>query len=205
MTLEINRNDYGLIDFSDIEINMRTDTICIKSTGEIIENKDDVREILQDHSKTKAINNAKEKEIRRIAGLQEKKDYMCLNWKKDSHFIKVFRTELREYMKVTKLSTNARAFLFSILPYIHYPSNEIANTDGTSFTNEELQELTGLGRDAIDKTLKELEDKLFIKRVGKKRARKIYANPYLFAGRDIEKNTKKEIDNAGYQPLTPYK
>jgi len=204
MTLEINRNDYDLIDFSDIEINMRTDTIYVKSTGEIIENKNDVREILQDHSKTKAINNAKEKEIRRIAGLQEKKDYLWLNWKKDSHFIKVFRTELREYMKVTKLSTNARAFLFSVQMYIEYPTNRIAKPDGTNFTNEELTELTGLSKNILNKTLKELEDKHFIKKVGQGRAREIYFNPYLMAGKDIEKNTKKIIDEAGYKPLTSY-
>lgn len=203
MALEINRNDYDLIDFSDIEINMRTDTICVKSTGEIIENKDDVREILQDYSKTKAINNAKEKEIRRIAGLQEKKDYLCLNWKKDSYFIKVFRTELREYMKVTKLSTNARAFLFSVQMYIEYPTNRIAKPDGTSFTNKELQEITGLSSKTLKKVMNELEEKQFIVRKGNRQAREIYFNPYLMSsGNEILKTTKKLFDN--YKPITPY-
>lgn len=52
--------------------------------------------------------------------------------------------------------------------------------------------------------MNELEEKRFIKRVGERQARKIYVNPYLFAGGDIKKDTKKEIDNAGYKPVTPY-
>lgn len=203
MALEINRNDYDLIDFSDIEINMRTDTICVKSTGEIIENKDDVREILQDYSKTKAINNAKEKEIRRIAGLQEKKDYMWLDWKKNSHFIKVYRTELREYMKTVKLSPNAGLFLFYIQSYIEFQTNRIAKTNGESFTNKELEELTGLTTRIIKYTLDELEEKHFIKRKGNGKARELYFNPYLIcAGNEVLKSTLDLFKD--YKSITPF-
>lgn len=204
MPMAIEINDFDYIDFDDLEVDKKNDIIYHKQTGEIIDDRATIRYILDNNNKNKAIDNAKEKEIRRIADMQEKKNYLWLDWKKDSYFIKVFRTELREYMKVTKLSTNARAFLFSVQMYIEYPTNRIAKPDGTNFTNAELTELTGLSKNTLNKTLKELEDKHFIKKVGQGRAREIYFNPYLMAGKDIEKSTKKIIDEAGYKPLTSY-
>ena len=88
----------------DLEINRGTNTLYNKETGEIIEDKGVIINLLEKVSKDKQVDNAKVKEIRRMFDLEEKKEKYWLNWKEDSHFIKIYRTELREYMQTIKLS-----------------------------------------------------------------------------------------------------
>ncbi|WP_042681975.1 hypothetical protein [Anaerosalibacter massiliensis] len=189
----------------DLEINRGTNTLYNKETGEIIEDKEVIINLLKKVSKDKQVDNAKVKEIRRMFDLEEKKEKYWLNWKEDSHFIKIYRTELREYMQTIKLSPDEGLFLFCIQTYVEFQTNRIAKPDGTSFSNKELQELTKLGRDKIKGLLKTLEDKLFIKRVGQRQAREIYFNPYLIcSGNEVSKATVNLFKDAGYRPITPY-
>lgn len=187
----------------NIKIDMKNNRVFDITTGEIFKDKADIRKILDKASDDKKEDNAKTKQIRKMFDMQEKKDIYHLDFKKNSHFIKIYRTELREYMQTIKLSPNAGLFLICLQSYVEYQTNRIAKPNGESFNNDELQEITGLSDKTLKNTLNELEQKLFIKRVGQRQAREIYFNPYLIcAGNEIEKNTLNLFHK--YEPITSY-
>ena len=174
-------------------------------TGEIHTDKDKIQELLEILKKDKEFNRNMEKTIRNTWGLQTKADKYHLNWKQNSWFIKIYRTEIREYLEIVKLSPHAGLLLVYIQHYIEYGTNRITKTNGTNFTNKELQEVTGISRDKLKDSLNELEKKLFIIRKGNGSAREIFFNPYLIcSGNEVLKNVVALFDNAGYKPITPY-
>lgn len=93
--------------------------------------------------------------------------------------IKVFAVTQRDMLKDKKLSVNAMALLLTMQCYIEQYTNRVAKPNGTSFTNIDLGKLVGLSSKTLKVTLNELEEKQFILRVGKSRAREFYFNPNL--------------------------
>lgn len=172
------------------------------STGELIE-ESDIDELIEDAELENSLYTATTKALLKIFGISEDEVFCKYSWKKNSWFIKIYRTEMRKYKKDVKLSSNAGLVLLYLQDYIEHKTNRITTTDGNSLTNKEMQDLTGLGRDSMQKALNELEEKMFIVRVGKKRAREIYFNPYLMcSGNIISKDTLSLFDD--YVPITPY-
>lgn len=175
---------------SRFEFNEHRKELIDTVTGEIYTEKRDVERILCQLKAEKQINKSIEYRMRETWGLETELQKYQLNWKEDSHFIKIYRTEMRGHKNNTKLSNSAGLLLLYIQDYIEYKTNKICKPNKESFTNKELQDLTGLGRDTIITSLNELEEALFIIRVGKGKAREIYFNPYLAsAGNEVAKET----------------
>ena len=173
------------------------------NTGEVIYNIDSVSSFIKDANIKNNADKDKLKQIKKEFGIQEYTDIYNVKWKKNSQFIKIYRTEFREYMKTIKLNSNEKNFIFSLQCYIEFKTNRIAKSNGDDFSNDELQELTGLSKNTLNKTLKTLETKLLIVRTGKGRARKIYFNPHLMCGgNDLLIETEKLFEE--YQSITPY-
>ncbi|CAK7015558.1 hypothetical protein [Tissierella sp.] len=193
--------------FDNLEYDKANNIVYDKSTGEIIDDKLVIEKAITEQEKQERKDKAKKRELNRTLGKVDKRETHDLNWKsgKKVQFIKIYRTEKREYIKTIRLSPEGGLFLFCIDNYIEMETNRIAKPDGSNFTNKELQELTGLGRDKLKNVLNELEEKLFIIREGQRQAREIYYNPYLScAGNELLLSTKKMFDDAGYKPITQY-
>ncbi len=172
-------------------------------TGQIYSEKEEIYKVLEQIKNDKQYNRTMEKAIREIWGLKTELEQYHLNWKSDSWFIKIYRTEMREYLKEISLSSYAGLVLFYIQNHIEYKTNRVVNKNNKSFTNKELIKLTKISENTLIDVLNELEEKLFIKKVGKRRAREIYFNPYLAtAGNEVDKEVVKMFDD--YKPITPY-
>ena len=172
-------------------------------TGEIHNEQKDIEGILKILKEDKEFNRDIEKQLRKDFDLPTEIERNQHNWKNDSWFIKIYRTEMREYKKNVKLSPSAALLLFYLQDYIEYKTNRIANKKGKTFTNKDLSQLVDISENPIVGALNELEEKHFIKRVGKRRAREIYFNPYLAcAGNEISKDTLDMFN--GYVSITLY-
>lgn len=173
-------------------------------TGEIL-GKDNPRLDLaiDEYEKIIKFNKANKKAVKKVQGKVDLSETHHLDWKKKSHFIKIYRTEIREYKKQVRLSENASAILFYLQDYIEYKTNKVLNSNGEGFSNSDIHELTGVSERSIGRSLKELEDKWFIKRLGRTNQREIYVNPYLYcAGNIVSKDTIKLF--SGYSSNTQY-
>ena len=172
-------------------------------TGEIYNCREEAEKWLDIIDEEKHSNNIMINDVKDTFGIKSALQLYQFKWKDDSWFIKIYRTEMREYKKKTQLSSSAGLLLFYIQDYIEYKTNRIANQSGKSFTNKELGELAGLSEKTVMKALNELETKKFIKRFGKSRSREFYFNPYLAsAGNEMDKSLLKMFDD--YTPITPF-
>ena len=193
-------------DFDDLEYDKPSNTIYGKGTGEIIDDKTTIEKAIEDHDKQVKYDKAKKKEFNKKLGKVYKEDTHHFGWKsgKKVQFIKIYRTEMREYKKSIKLSSNAGLLLFYIQDYIEFETNRIAKPDGSTFTNKELQALTGLSDKPLRNALNELEDLFFIKRVGQGKAREIYFNPYLMCSGVAILKEVVDVLFKDYKPCTAY-
>lgn len=169
-------------------------------TGEVYRSLDDVKHILGRIKYDKEFNRSMERAIRETWGIKTELETYHQKWKSDSWFVKIYRTEMREYKEKIKLSHSAGLVLLYIQDYIEYKTNRIINKNGKPFTNKELASLIGINKNTVADVLNELEHKKFIKRIGNRRAREIYFNPYLAtAGNEIDKDTVKMFNS--YEPV----
>lgn len=175
---------------SRFELDAKNRSLIDLEDGVIYTEKEEVEELLKQISDDKEFNRSMEKTIRETWGLKTGSELYEYNWKRDSWFVKIYRTEMREYKERTHLSPSAGLVLVYMLDYIEYQSNRITKKNGKSFTNKELIELVKISENTLVGALNELEEKHFIKRVGNRRAREIYFNPYLAtSGIEVEKKT----------------
>lgn len=176
-----------------------------KETGEILDKNDPRLDLaIKEYEKLIEINKVNKKAVKKVQGKIDLSETHHLGWKKKSHFIKIYRTEMREYKKEVKLSPSSGLLLFYLQDYIQYSTNKITKPNGVNLSNADIENLTGLSTKTVSNSLKELDDKLFIKRVGIGSAREIYFNPYLAcSGNEIEDRTI-DILFKDYKPLTAY-
>lgn len=190
--------------FNDFEYDKSTNTIYDLETGEIIDNsKVNVEQLIEIKKKEDAIRKAKEKELKKSVGIEDKKDTHDFHFKEGSYFIKHYRTEKREYMKQIDISLNALGVLSYIENYIEMETNRVAKPNGDSFTNKELLELFKVSDRTLKNLLNELEEKHFIKRVGNRQAREIYYNPYFMCSGNVIAFSTKELFK-DYRPITAH-
>lgn len=184
-------------------LNKLTKELIDLQTGEIYTNAEEVEEWYKRRSDEKRLDRDLERDIIATFGIKTELELYQQRWKNDSWFIKVYRTERREFLKKAKLSVNASALLFQIEGYLEFKTNRVANKNGKRFTNKDLQDMVGISSTTLKNTLNELEDKLIIKRVGDGQSREIYINPYLMcAGNKMSKDIEELFKD--YSPLTPY-
>lgn len=184
-------------------LNKKDRTLTDVEDGVIYTEAEEIDQLLEKIKNDKEFNRSMEKAIRDTWGLKTGLEIYQQNWKDNSWFIKIYRTEMREYKKQVQLSSSAGLVLFYMQDYIEYKTNRIANKRGKSFTNKELLTLIKISENTLIDVLNELEEKHFIKRIGNRRAREIYFNPYLAtAGNIIDKEVIKMFD--AYKAITPF-
>lgn len=59
----------------------------------------------------------------RLVRARNGENYSIVNIKENYHFSKIFRTDVRYMLEEFKLSVYGRAFLYSLLPYLYFPTN----------------------------------------------------------------------------------
>lgn len=181
---------------SHFKLNRSKKELISLKTGEIYNKREEVILIIEQLKKDKQFNQSMERGLRETFELPTGIDLYQYKWKKDCWFIKIYRTEMREYKKSVKLSPSTGLLLLYMQDYIEFPSNRIVKSNGTVFTNKDFSKLTGLSENPIINGLNDLEEKYFIKRVGKRRSREIYFNPYLACpGNSVEKSTVKMFED----------
>lgn len=126
---------------------------------------------------------------------QETKD-ICESWKMKDFY----KTNSEEMQLVSKeLSTNEKAFLFSIVPYISFDHNSLQIGKGKKAVDvgtEDLVEITGMSRSIVYSTINSLVDKDIIFRGKNSRNMQYYVNPWLFCkGNRINKVLKNMFKN----------
>lgn len=172
-------------------------------TGEIYTEKEEIAEWIESRKHEKEDEKNLVKQLRQTFNLPTALELYQQRWKDDSWFIKVYRTEMREYKKQTQLSSSAGLLLFYLIEYIEYRTNRIVDKKGKALTNDDMADLVGLNKKTIVKSLSELESKMFIKRIGAGRSRQIYFNPYLASGgNQLDKTIIEKFED--YEPITAY-
>lgn len=188
-------------DMDKYKIDIENERIIDTETGVIITDKSEIKLIQSDLKQHIQEDKAIEKEVKKMIG--EDEEEILHNWKEGTHFNKIYRTELREYMNSIELSPESRAFLFSIQAYIRFITNKIAFKNDKRMSNKDLMNITGLKKKALIYALDELEQKHFIKRTGGTRSREIYCNPYLMCSGDRVLKSTRDLFNK-YTPITSY-
>lgn len=184
-------------------LNKETRELTDLQTGEIYTNSEEVKEWYKRRSDEKQMDRDLERDIMTTFDIKTELELYQQKWKNDSWFIKVYRTERREFLKRTKLTVNASALLFQMEGYLEFKTNRVASKTGKRFTNKDLQAMVGISPATLKNALNELEEKLIIKRVGDSQSREIYINPYLMcAGNKMSKDIEELFND--YSPLTPY-
>ena len=185
------------------KVNEATGEFLDLETGQVCTEEDEIMSLIKDLKEDKDLINSAIKIIRDKLGLKTELELYQMKWKSDSWFIKIYRTERREFFKKVKLSVNATSLLFHMEGYLEFKTNRVATKEGKRFSNKDLQEMVGLSPTTLKNALNELEEKLIIKRVGESQKRQIYINPYLMcAGNKMSKDIEKLFSD--YKPSTAY-
>lgn len=114
-------------------------------------------------------------------------------WKME-HFYKGCIDEIKQIMK--ELSTNEKAFLFAVAPYVGYEDCCIKHQNGDDITTEDLVGLTGLGRTTLFSVINSLCEKDILYKGKNSKAKQYFMNPWIFAkGNRINKVLKTMFKN----------
>ena len=126
---------------------------------------------------------------------KESIDYLSQHqdWKME-HFYKGHTDEIRKLMR--ELSTNEKAFLFSVVVYVGYEDCCIKHPNGKDITTSDLMEITGLGKSYFYETVNGLIKKDIIYKGKNSKNRQYFVNPWLFCkGNRINKVLKTMFKN----------
>lgn len=98
-------------------------------------------------------------------------------WKID-HFYKGNLREISKWMK--DLSTNERAMLFTLSPYIGYDDCCLKHENGDMVTFDFISGISDMGRATVSRTLNALIKKDILYRGKNSKERQYFINPWLF-------------------------
>jgi hypothetical protein len=175
------------------------------STGEIIENENQIVKIHQNHLYEEVIkSNEALVKIGKNIGMRIVKDrkgniYNSYNVKEGYHFVKAFKVDIRDMLETNKLSIISRGFIYTCLAYIHFPTNTLV-IDGETPTNERICEKFGLGKTKLFEVYKELEKLEVIKRKKFNGQTIIYINPFLHSSGLVDTETYNLFKDSIYNP-----
>jgi len=114
-------------------------------------------------------------------------------WKIEN-FFKGHAGEIKKW--VAELSTQEKAFLFSIAPYVSYDDCHLQYVNGNDIGTEDLVKVTGMVRRTIYDVVKSLTDKDILYRGKNSKNRQYFVNPWLFCkGNRINKVLKTMFKN----------
>jgi hypothetical protein len=136
----------------------------------------------------------------RLVRAKNGEKYSIINIKENFHFTKLFRTDVRYMLETFKLSVYGRAFLYSLLPYLYFPTNSVI-VDGKQPDLDGLIKLTGIGKSKIYEVFNELEGLNIIKKEKIGTRFVIYLNPFLHSCGLVDKDTYKIFEDSIFNPL----
>lgn len=122
-----------------------------------------------------------------------------VNVKENYHFAKVYRTDVIDAMNKFELNVWEKGFLFTFLPYLHFPSNSIV-VDGKHPDIPELCKMTGVGKSKLYEILSSLESNNIIVREKLLGELVIFFNPFLTSCGLVSLDTYKLFENSIYNP-----
>ena len=189
--------------FTNVEVDLEKGIVYDISTGEIYNDIEDGKCLLEDSKLHNQYNKAKAKAMRKVYGITDRIEKYYTNWKKKMYFNKVYRVEFREYLDNIKLSPDSALLFLYFQTRLEEKTNKIINDKGKNFSNKEIIELVGLSNKRVKSALSEMEEKLLIKRIGSTHNRAMYMNPYLICtGNVIEIDTVNLFEN--YVKMSSY-
>jgi hypothetical protein len=108
-----------------------------------------------------------------------------------------FKGHIKEIVKLmSSLSTNEKAFLFSIIPYIGYNDCCLKFLNNKQINTEDFPRLTGLSRSVCYETINLLIKKDILYKGKNSHGRQYFINPWLFCkGQRINKVLKTMFEN----------
>nr|WP_156736285.1 hypothetical protein [Mycobacterium sp. E3298] len=136
----------------------------------------------------------------RLVKARNGESYNIINIKERFHFTKIFKTDVRFVLDEFKLSVYSRAFLYSLLPYLYFPTNTVI-IDGKNPEIDDLMKLVGIGKSKIYEVMNELENLNIIKREKVNGKLIIYFNPFLHSCGLVDTETYKLFENSIFNPL----
>lgn len=111
-----------------------------------------------------------------------------INVKESYHFAKIFKVDVRDMMIKTNLTVHAKAFIYTCLCYLYFPSNTVI-VNGKNPDIKELCDIVGIGKSKLYEVLDELEENDVIKREKINGCLVIYFNPFLHSCGLVDKYT----------------
>jgi hypothetical protein len=122
-----------------------------------------------------------------------KKSDITDEWKME-HFYKGHIAEIQKIMR--ELSTNEKAFLFAIAPYVGYEDCCLKYPNNRDLTMDGLVEVSGMCRSVVFNVVSSLIDKDILYRGKNSKNRQYFVNPWIFCkGQRINKVLKTMFKN----------
>jgi|GEM_PF-4483540 len=153
-------------------------------TGELVSNIDDVLSYMKLAEEYYDLLSTEQ--------IQAKKEMYNNKWNSKHRFTKLYQVKSSGLIQ---LSYKAKSLLFTFLCLLTKSQNVVLYK-GKPPTNKDLMKLSGLNRDSLTKSLKELEDNNIIYRTSNRRDRNILFNPYYaFNGQNLLNDTQIIFDH----------
>jgi DNA-binding MarR family transcriptional regulator len=102
-----------------------------------------------------------------------------LLWKPEKYFNKTFKSYIELIRKKYGLSVNELGIIYLLSQCITYESNLIVNTSGDPMIKKDLEEILGIGQNAVDKHMATLIKKGVFSSVKIKRSVNYYLDPRI--------------------------
>jgi DNA-binding MarR family transcriptional regulator len=129
-------------------------------------------------------------------------DTSKVNWKPNSHFIKLFSSGLSEVMK-KDFTIEMFGLLMLLASYLDYQNNYLVNKDGEYLTQKDIMKIAKWGKTKTVNMISQLvENDMLIKmpQENDNRKSKFFMNPNLFyRGKQIDKDIKAYYDIKNHQ------
>jgi len=174
-------------------------------TGQIV-NKEEIQKAIEQDTYETYLRNADKlfaigsRPSSKIVKDKRGNEHNSYNVKEGYHFVKVFKVDVRNTLESCDLSIYSRAFLYSCLAYLNFPTNTIV-IDGESPTLEVLCKKFKLGKTKMYEVFKELEKIDLIKRKKINGQLIIYINPFLHSCGLVDSETYNLFKDSLYNPI----
>jgi biotin operon repressor len=100
-------------------------------------------------------------------------------WKPEKYYNKNFKSHIEQVKRIYGLSVTEIGIIYTLSQYITYENNLITNTDGTPMMKKDLEEVLGIGQNAVDKYMAALVRKGVFASVKVMRSVNYYLDPRI--------------------------
>lgn len=100
-------------------------------------------------------------------------------WKPEKYYNKNFKAHIEEVKRMHGLSVTEIGIIYTLSQYITYENNLLTNADGIPMMKKDLEEVLGIGQNAVDKYMAALVRKGVFASVKIKRSMNYYLDPRI--------------------------